>query len=359
MISSKCYLVEKEKIGHNIGVLRRRVGDGRVYAVLKANGYGLGCREMTALCSENGLRHFALSDPEDARAVMASGAEVEELLLLSSAKMDEIPRLFEMGVTFTASTEADLHNLLPYPANVHIKVDTGMARRGFPAADAKKIASLYGSYPNLRFTGIYTHFSDGTDRRKTGQQFARFENVLRELKNAGIDPGVRHCCASSSVFVDEKMILDGVRVGTALLGRCGNGEQMGLQRTGICCVQVENVRYLPKGAAVGYGGAFRATRDMAVALCPIGTHNGFAVAPLNGRLCPQAQARAFLRQLRDHLTGRHLPGAVIRGRWCPALGHPCTEVVMLDVTGIDCQPGDTAFFDINPLFLRDVPVLFL
>ena len=39
------YLVEKAKIAQNIRVLRQRVGNKQIYAVLKSNGYGLGCAE--------------------------------------------------------------------------------------------------------------------------------------------------------------------------------------------------------------------------------------------------------------------------------------------------------------------------
>ena len=58
----KCCTVETQKIAANIDLLKQRVGSGKVYAVLKANGYGLGCKEMAQLCAQNGLRNFAVTD---------------------------------------------------------------------------------------------------------------------------------------------------------------------------------------------------------------------------------------------------------------------------------------------------------
>lgn len=355
----KCYMAEKARISHNIEKLKQRTPGGRIYAVLKANGYGLGCAEMAAICAENGLSCFAVSETKDAEKIISSGVPVRELLLLSSARPCEIPALAAMGVTFTVASSADAENLKDIHATAHIKVDTGMGRRGFRWNDPKAMESIYKKYPNIRFTGIYTHFADGANPRRTKKQFKRFQNPLSFLESRGINPGIRHCCSSTSAFRYDHMLLDGIRTGSALLGRIQKSAEFGLERTGICRVDVESVRRLPKGTPVGYGGIFRTRRETVVALCPIGTHNGFGVTGQPGLERPLAALSESARRIFQLLRGGNVPFGVINGCKCKVLGRICSESVILDVTDIPCQPGDKAYFDINPLYLNDIPVEFV
>ena len=294
------YVVEKNKIANNIRMLEQRVQSRRIYAVLKADGYGMGCQRMASVCSENQLTYFAVTTLEDAEAVMAAGVPVKELLFLSSAAPEDIPRLVELGVTFTVASEADALALLPYHARVHIKVDTGMGRRGVYFNQASDIADLYMRYPNLQFVGIYTHFADALNRKRTQRQFSRFQSVLQYLQDRQIDVGIRHCCSSSTVFLYDDMLLDAVRVGSALLGRVIDYPRYGIQRTGVCYVPIEAVRTLRKGATVSYGSAYQAEKDMQVAVCTVGTHHGFGLSVLCGKQKLWMELIDVLRYIRKY-----------------------------------------------------------
>ena len=41
--TTKRYIVETNKIAHNIAVIREKAGNAMVYAVVKCDGYGTGC----------------------------------------------------------------------------------------------------------------------------------------------------------------------------------------------------------------------------------------------------------------------------------------------------------------------------
>ena len=51
----KTLVVEKSKIRANLEVIKEQAGKAQVIAVLKANAYGLGMREMAGLCREAGV----------------------------------------------------------------------------------------------------------------------------------------------------------------------------------------------------------------------------------------------------------------------------------------------------------------
>jgi alanine racemase len=191
-------------------------------------------------------------------------------------------------------------------------------------------------------------------------QFERFQLVLNALQKVGIHPGLRHCCASTTVFDDDDLLLDGVRIGSALLGRGGGAaSSRGLMRTGICQVSIEAVRSLPKGAIAGYGGVYKARKDMQIAVCAIGTHHGVGVLPQAGLQQPVKEFLSCLRLIRNRITGRSVLTAMIGGKRCKMIGTVYSEMVMLDVTDVPCKAGDTALFDINPILLHDVPIQFI
>lgn len=361
--SGKRYIVEKEKIAHNIRCIRQAVGEGVVYAVIKSNGYGVGCRELAGICAENGIRRFTVTGRREAEA--AAALPHQEILMMTQVRdAEEIAALERLGVTFTVASADCAGILAAYCRSrqtrlrVHVKVDTGMGRRGFRWEDGQAIRTLYGKYPELDFVGIYTHFSDGGNQKLTREQYSRFARVLTLLEEEGIRPGLRHCCGSAATFRHPEYHLDGVRVGSALLGRIVGGGAFGLQRTGMCHVPVESVEILPKGATVGYGAVYRAPRQMQVAICAIGCHHGLGTGGRAGVQSPGKSVVAMLRLLKHGLLRQNLPYAMIHGVKCPVLGCIGTETVTLDVTGVSCQAGDVALFDINPLMLNDVDVAF-
>ena len=224
------------------------------------------------------------------------------------------------------------------------------------AEQAEEVACLYERFPQIRFTGIYTHFGHAFDPKATKQQYEKFQTVLAALEKAGIDPGVRHCCNSVSIFHHGEMALDAVRAGSCLLGRILGGSKFGLQRTGVCQAPIECVRTLPKGSTIGYGGIYRTTKETKVALCSVGGHNGFGLSLKPGLQSTGTGLLDLLAIVRNRLTKRDVPTVTIGGKACRVLGCICSEAVMIDVTHVSCQPGDVALFDINPLMLNDMEV---
>lgn len=358
----KKYIVETQKLQKNIELIRARAGEAAVYAVVKCDGYGTGCRALTRVCASSGLRRFAVTEVREAQIVAQEAAPEELLMLTCVSSQAQIEALAQCGATFTVASQADAALLEEYCAAhdvelcAHIKIDTGMGRRGFLPQEHERLIELYRSAVHLRFTGIFTHFAYALDPKATQEQYDKFCVVLHALAEAGIDPGVRHCCNSIATFRYPQMALDAVRVGSALLGRIPGGERYGLERTGMCVAPIESVRTLPKGASIGYGGIFRTRKPTRVALCAVGGHNGFALALKPGQQSVLTGALDTLAIVRNRLTGRDIPTVRIAGRSCRVLGCICSEAVMIDVTGVPCEAGDAVLLDINPLMRNDMDV---
>ena len=91
----KYLLVETDKIISNIELIRQTAGDSQLIAVLKANAYGLGLREIYPVLRQCGVRKLAVTEPEDALTLRELGAEDEEILVLrSTACTEDIEKIF-------------------------------------------------------------------------------------------------------------------------------------------------------------------------------------------------------------------------------------------------------------------------
>ena len=71
-------VIEKDKIVHNLQVIREKAGGGELIAVLKADAYGLGLLPMAGLLREQGVRRFGVTEPRDAARLREAGVNMTE-----------------------------------------------------------------------------------------------------------------------------------------------------------------------------------------------------------------------------------------------------------------------------------------
>ncbi len=358
----KKYIVEKEAVVHNLDVLLKKAGEVPLWAVLKGDGYGLGLVPMAQLCLQAGVNHFAVTEVSEAETLRQMAPQAQILLLRPTTDEAELSRLLAADVILTIGSVQDAAalNALAVQRNcvaaVHVKIDTGMGRYGFLPADLPDILSVYRCHDHLAVTGIYTHFPCAfCSRKATFAQADQFEKTIISIAEAGIEPGAVHCCNSNAFLRFPELKMDGVRIGSALLGRVS--VKKGLRRVGRCEVTVEQLRWLPKGHTTGYGSAWRAKRPTRIAVLPVGWYHGFAAEYGNDIF----RFRDCLRQIFGALKCMIFKKKIyvtVNGKSCPVLGHVGMLHTVCDVTKINCQPGDLAVLEINPLLLRGMDVEF-
>ena len=360
----KRYVVEKASLEHNVRLILERAGDKVVWGVIKGNGYGLGVVPMSRLLAAYGIRHFAVTDIHEVRALREDGCEDPILMMSATCDPAEVNELLDLNAILTVSSVEDARvlneqaGLRATVAEAHVKIDTGMGRYGFLPEQLDTIHGLYAGHPNIAFSGIYTHFYNSSSAEPTKAQFAKFMGVVESLKAAKLEPGMVHCCNSSAFLKYPNMHCDAVRVGSGLLGRVTVGSGTGLKVIGDCQAAVEEIRTIPAGHTVGYGAGWVAKRPTRTGVISIGYFNGFAVD--RGfdlwRLsdCVRGVARyvkAFLQKKALYVT--------INGQNCRVLGHVGMVNMVVDITDCDCQLGDLAHVNINPLLLKGVDVVYL
>ena len=361
----KAYIVDTGDLRKNLQSLIKRADGTPIWAVLKGNGYGLGLIPMAAVCRGAGITRFAVTEVSDVRALREAGFEREEILMLrATCAGDELRELLDLNAIITVSSQDDatvLNGIAAQKgvvANTHIKIDTGMGRYGFLPTEIDKILPVYAYMDSIAVSGIYTHLHSAfCNKKQTLAQAEAFRGVVSAISAAGYETGAAHICNSAGFLRFPELKMDGVRLGSAILGRLSFKGSYGLKRIGWCEATVDELRWLPKGHTCGYGAAWKARRPTRIAVLPVGWYNGFGCEMGHDIFRFRDGLRQVLSGLRTMLTHKAIY-VTVNGQRCRVLGHIGMLHTVCDVTHIQCGLGDKAVININPLMLKGMDVIF-
>ncbi|MGE4275840.1 MAG: alanine racemase [Lawsonibacter sp.] len=348
-------VIEKAAVKNNLAVIKEKAAGTVIYGVLTGDGGGVGIVRLAQLLREEGIGRFAVSEASEAEELRKAGFVDEEILMLrSTTDREELERLVDLNVVCTVSsvdTGMALNALAENRSTVveaHIQADTGMGFGGFLVSEPEKILLAYRSLPNVALSGIYTQLhgvkpNDPEARR----QLVQFRQVLDTIHAAGFETGVVHAAGSFALLHEDGASLDGVRAGSAILGRCRRIKDDGLKTVGYGEAPLAEVRWLPRGHTLGTSRPVVLKKPTRVAVLPVGYQNGFGVSR------PREDGFwAMLHQWRRAKT-RTVRIGDQRARILGAIG--ATETI-LNVTDLHCSAGDAAVFDLDPLFARGFQV---
>ena len=139
----------------------------RVMAVVKANAYGHGMAEVAKTVVSAGCRDLAVAIPEEGIELRKHiGSEIP-ILVLGAVNQQSIAPCIKAGLTLTVfqpymvALVDSAAKKLQKTAYIHIKLDTGMGRIGLRTKEEAYVlqAALHQA-PNVKATGMYTHFAD-------------------------------------------------------------------------------------------------------------------------------------------------------------------------------------------------------
>ena len=344
-------VIDKAAVKHNLSVIKERAAGTVIYGVLTGDGGGAGVVPMARLLRAEGIGRFAVSDAKDAEKLRQAGFEDEEILMLrSTTDREELERLVDLNVVCTISsvdTGLALNALAENRATVacaHIQVDTGMGFGGFLVSEPEKILLAYRSLSNVALEGIYTQLHGmKLNDPEAARQLEQFHQVLDTVHKSGYETGIVHAAGSFALLHNDSARLDGVRAGSAILGRCRRTKDDRLKTVGYGEVPIAEVRWLPKGHSIGTDKPIILKKPTRVAVLPVGYQNGFGLSRPR-----EAGFWAMLARWRRE-KNRTVRVSGQRARFLGAVGS--TET-LLNVTSIKCSAGDLAVFDIDPLFAR-------
>jgi alanine racemase len=280
--------VDLSAIGHNVGVLRRFVGDSRLCAVVKADAYGHGAVPVARAALASGADVLAVALASEGAELRAAGLQ-GPILVLSQASADELADLVASDLDATVYTAAGVRELVaavrakrtPGPQNVHVKVDTGMRRVGAQPDEVVALVRAVLDAPGLRLASVFTHcaVADEPDSPFTAEQIARYEKVLAELAHAGIPVPLRHAANTAGAIAHPEARFDMVRCGIGIYGLPPSPALDGavdLRPALSLKARVSHVKRVPAGEGLSYGLRYRTTTESTIATVPLGYADGVA-----------------------------------------------------------------------------------
>ncbi|MBV9787355.1 MAG: alanine racemase, partial [Chloroflexi bacterium] len=330
--------IDLDAIAGNTRRLQAIVGPNvRLMATLKADAYGHGAIRVARTVVQQGV--FALAVATLGEAVMLREAAISAPILIlgytppwqvrDALRHQVRLTIFDADVAREISVAAQE---LQLPAIVHVKVDTGMARLGLQPDEIPGFLRLLRGLPGLTVEGLFTHFAtaDSADERFAREQLRRFNTLLAALTAEDLRPPLVHAANSAAILRFSEAHFDLVRPGLAIYGLAPSLETplpAGFRPALGFKTEIAQVKTLPPGSPISYGGTFITARESRIATIPVGYADGF----------------------------RRSPGwrsVLVHGRRVPVVGRVAMDYAMLDVTElpsvragdevvlIGCQGGD-------------------
>lgn len=280
-------VVDLDAVSHNVSELLACARGARLLAVVKANGYGHGAAPVARTAVAAGAQWLGVAHVEEGAQLREAGI-TEPILLLSEPSLDSFGDAYDFDLTPTiyhrdaldaAATAARRRGGAGARWALHLKVDTGMHRVGMSPTEVRDVAAAVLAADSLVLGGVFSHLAtaDDPDRPETHEQVERFDEVLKTLRDAGIDPGIVHIANSAGTIAHPDTRRDMVRCGISIYGIAPSRELadiVELRPAMSVTTEVSHTLTVCAGEAISYGLAHRFEADTRVAVLPVGYADG-------------------------------------------------------------------------------------
>lgn len=294
--------------------------------VVKAFGYGSDAVEIAKSLVDNGVDYLAVAYVKEGVVLRDAGIKAPILVLHPQpinfrTLIDRClepslysPNVFKQFIKVASEKKQD-----NYP--VHLKFNTGLNRLGFWENDIDVIVSKLKETNSIKVASIFSHLAASEDEREkefTISQINNFKILSASLINKiGYSP-MLHICNTSGILNYPEAHFDMVRSGIGLYG-FGNStiENENLQPIATLKSIISQIHNIEKNESVGYNRAYISESFQKTATIPIGHADGISRAYGNG-----------------------IGWVTIQGEKAPIIGNVCMDMIMVNITEIDCKEGD-------------------
>lgn len=335
-------LVQTERILANLRILQKQVGNTPLIPTLEANAFGLGDVAVAQLLANEGIKAVAVSRLEEAVRIAEAVRGMDIFLLTPYAGEEDIATILKNDIIASVGSNdcavliSSLSRKMRCRARVQLCFDFGMGRFGYMPQDVVKAAQTIRHLENVELAGVFTILPAGGKDKESFrlQQVKDFQRVLTSIEREGLRTGITHMADTSQAAICREMRLGAVRAGADLFGRGMQKERHGLKKVGRAVSEVCDLKWMTAGSTVGEDGRSRLRKATRLAVVPAGLADG---------LFTDMQIHRKFRIFQPHLT------CEINGQKANIVGHVGLTALTVDVTSLDCAPGDIVSFDTDPV----------
>nr|WP_314866975.1 bifunctional UDP-N-acetylmuramoyl-tripeptide:D-alanyl-D-alanine ligase/alanine racemase [uncultured Flavobacterium sp.] len=314
-------------ISHNLNFYKSKMKPTtKMMVMVKAFGYGNGGFEIAKLLEHHNVDYLGVAFADEGISLKNAGIKLPIMVLnpestsFSAIIQHQLePEIYSIKGLKAFLKIAEQKNLHQFP--IHIKLDTGMHRLGFEANTIDELIATLKGNQRVAVKSILSHMatSDAEEHQQFSvSQIRLFDELSNQLmRELDIQP-IRHILNTSGISNFPEGQYDMVRLGIGLYGVSNDSEeQKYLENVSTLKSVISQIRTIPAGDSVGYGRRFMVEKTTQVATIPIGYADGIS-----------------------RLWGNEIGYVTINKQKAPILGSVCMDMLMVNVTGIDCAEGD-------------------
>lgn len=314
-------------ISHNLNFFKSKLAPKtKIMVMVKAFGYGNGGFEIAKLLEHHAVDYLGVAFADEGISLKTAGIKLPIMVLNpESTSFPAIiqqqlePEIYSLKGLRAFLKLAEERKLDRFP--IHIKLDTGMHRLGFEENTLTDLIAVLKNKTTVAVKSILSHLATSDNPDLFGfanSQIDLFEKLSsRLISELDINP-IRHILNTSGISHFPKAQYDMVRLGIGLYGISNDSdEQKYLENVSTLKSVISQIRTISAGESVGYGRRFMAEKPTKVATIPIGYADGIS--------------RAW---------GNETGFVVINNSKALILGSICMDMLMVNVTEIDCKEGD-------------------
>ncbi len=319
--------INLNSISHNLNFYKTKLhSKTKLMVMVKAFGYGSGSYEIAKLLAHHKVDYLGVAFADEGIDLRKAGIELP--IMVMNPEMTSFPSIIQYQLEpeiyslkgLRAFIKiAEQKELYDYP--IHIKINTGMNRLGFDTEVISELTSLLRKHPSVKVKSILSHLASSdipSHKAFTKKQIADFERDSSKIMNELSIKPIRHICNTSGISNYPEAQYDMVRLGIGLYGVSNDEEETAaLENVGTLKSVISQLRTLKIGESVGYGRRFMAERETKIATIPIGYADGIS-----------------------RHWGNGIGYVLINNYKAPIVGSICMDMLMVDVTGINCFEGN-------------------
>jgi alanine racemase len=286
-------VVDLSAITANIRVLLdlMRAGNpgGSIMAVVKAQGYGHGAREVARAALHGGAGSLGVATPGEALDLRAAGIGAPILAWLwppGESVAAALARDVELAVASVAHLDAVLDQSADRAPGIHVKLDTGLGRGGVGPRETGELLDAVAAAQRagrVRVVGLMSHLAsaDVPGDPSVAEQTGTFRRCLDAAAGRGIVPQVRHLANTAGLIDHPDSRFDLARVGIGGYGLNPVATALPLRPAMTLHATVALTKRVPAGQGVSYGLTYRTAAETTLALIPLGYADGVPRAASN------------------------------------------------------------------------------
>jgi alanine racemase len=320
----------KTHLSYNLSALKHNLNQYKnslhaetsMLAMVKAQSYGAGLTTMAQFLEKQGIHYFGVAYSDEGKELRKSGIKTpilvmnaEEEGMETCVEYDLEPAIYDFNQLDELLKVLIAQEKTAFP--IHIKMDTGMKRLGFYADEVQHLIEVLSAQPEVRVKSVYSHLAEADEDTSvfTHNQIAQFEEICHQFESFLSYPFLRHILNSEGIAHYPNAQFDMVRIGIGLFGLSSNRSfEQRLKPVIHWTSSISQVKTIRPGESVGYGRSFIASKEMRVAIIPIGYADGFKRNLSNG------------------------VGAVfIEDKRCPVVGRVCMDMIIVDLGDVKIE----------------------